>query len=113
VLLGTGGLVRAYTKAAKAALENAGIMRMDKWGLIQISCTYSMFERISKLITDSGGHVRSCEYGADVAIIAMLPNVETDLFLSNLSQLTSARAKAEIIGVEFMGILISGSTDNL
>ena len=43
VLLGTGGLVRAYTAAAKAALSDAGISRMALWQRLRIPCPYPLF----------------------------------------------------------------------
>jgi uncharacterized YigZ family protein len=111
VLLGTGGLVRAYSKAAKLALENAGILRMDQWDIIEISCTYAQYERINRLISDYGGQIRSSEYGAGVEITALLPSTETEGFLLKLSELTSGTAKGVISGTEYMGVLITAAND--
>ena len=52
ILLGTGGLVRAYSTAAKEALENAGISRMALWKSIELGCSYSQFERIKRLLEE-------------------------------------------------------------
>ena len=46
VLLGTGGLLRAYTKSAKDALDAAGISMVRPWIQADIPCTYAMAERL-------------------------------------------------------------------
>ena len=46
VLLGAGGLTRAYTKGAADALTAAGIARMGLWTLWDVPCTYPLLERM-------------------------------------------------------------------
>ena len=46
VLLGAGGLTRAYTKGASDGLLAVGIARMGLWTLWDIPCTYSLLERL-------------------------------------------------------------------
>ena len=46
VLLGAGGLTRAYTKGAADALSAAGIARMGLWTLWNVPCTYPLLERM-------------------------------------------------------------------
>ena len=46
ILLGTGGLTRAYTKGAKDALIAAGAATMGHWSRLLIPCTYPLFERV-------------------------------------------------------------------
>ena len=44
VLLGAGGLVRAYTRSAKDALDAAGISAVRRWVSMEVPCTYARFE---------------------------------------------------------------------
>ena len=46
VLLGAGGLVRAYTQSAKDALDAAGISVVRRWVEVTVPCPYSFFERL-------------------------------------------------------------------
>ena len=46
VLLGTGGLLRAYTKSAKDALDAAGVCVVRRWVKAEIACSYAMLERL-------------------------------------------------------------------
>ena len=73
VLLGAGGLTRAYTKGASDGLLAAGIARMGLWTLWDVPCTYSLLERLKLEIAAMGGVVRDAEYGADITRKAAFP----------------------------------------
>ena len=63
VLLGAGGLTRAYTKGAADALSAAGIARMGLWTLWNVPCTYPLLERMKLEAAAAGGVIRDAEYG--------------------------------------------------
>ena len=73
ILLGTGGLCRAYTKAAKDALDAAGISKMQPWLRQQITVPYALFERAKLLIAAQDGAVEDAQYGADILITYRIP----------------------------------------
>lgn len=73
ILLGTGGLCRAYTKAAKDALDAAGISKMQPWVRQQITVSYALFERAKLLIAAQEGTVEDAQYGADILITYRIP----------------------------------------
>ena len=68
VLLGTGGLVRAYTAAAKAALDDAGIVKMQYCNICKAECGYSDAEQLTRVITMNGGTLRDTVYTDKVEI---------------------------------------------
>ena len=72
-LLGAGGRCRAYTKAAKDALDAAGISRMQPWLRQQITVSYALFERAKLLIAAQEGSVEDAQYGADILITYRIP----------------------------------------
>ena len=55
ILLGAGGLTRAYGGTAKLALNEAGISRMRLWATLAIPCAYSQYERVKLLVEGEGG----------------------------------------------------------
>ena len=57
VLLGAGGLVRAYTQAAKLALDEAGISVVRRWVEVEVTCPYSLFERVKNEAEIGRAHV--------------------------------------------------------
>ena len=73
ILLGAGGLCRAYTKAAKDALDVAGISKMQPWLRQQITVSYALFERAKLLIAAQEGTVEDAQYGADILITYRIP----------------------------------------
>ena len=73
ILLGAGGLCRAYTKAAKDALDAAGISKMQPWVRQQITVPYALFERAKLLIAAQEGTVEDAQYGADILITYRIP----------------------------------------
>jgi len=46
ILLGAGGLVRAYTKAANAALETAGVEEQFSSTIYKVTCDYSQLDKV-------------------------------------------------------------------
>ena len=73
VLLGAGGLLRAYTKSAKDALDAAGISVVRPWVEADIPCSYALAERLKGELAVLGGLVRDMDYAADVTIKVLVP----------------------------------------
>ena len=73
ILLGAGGLCRAYTKAAKDALDAAGIARMQPWLRQQVQLPYALFERVKLFIAAHDGVLEDAQYGADIAVTYRSP----------------------------------------
>ena len=103
-LLGTGGLVRAYTAAAKAALEDAGISQMAKWTSVRIPCPYNAFERIKRLLDEQSAVIENTDYGVDVVISALVREDHVETFAAALRELSAGSIAAEIIGECFCGV---------
>ncbi len=54
ILLGAGGLVRAYTKGAKIALEAGGIVTMESCSVCSLTCDYAQYGKLSGMIPSFG-----------------------------------------------------------
>ena len=68
VLLGTGGLVRAYSQGAKVALEAGEVVMMQSCLMCTAKCTYNQYGKVSSLIMESGAVIDDTVYEADVLI---------------------------------------------
>ena len=104
VLLGTGGLVRAYTAAAKAALADAGISRMAQWQCLRIPCPYPLYERVRRLLEQHEAVIERTDYGADVALDVLVRADRADAFTDALRELTAGAVSAEKTGERFCGV---------
>ena len=73
VLLGAGGLLRAYTKSAKDALDAAGVSVVRRWVEAELPCSYSLAERLKLEVAAFDGIVTDMDYAASVTIRALVP----------------------------------------
>ena len=92
-LLGSGGLVRAYSKAASMALEAAGRARMAEWRGVSVECTYAQYERIRRLLDAAGAADIEGGFGEFVTITALLPEATAEPFGERLTDTTAGQAR--------------------
>ena len=105
-LLGTGGLVRAYSKAAKLALDAAGVSQMAQWRSFIISCDYGFFERAKRILEDFEAVISNTDFGADVAIEALVREDKADDFVAKLVDASNGKALCEELESQFLGVRI-------
>ena len=73
ILLGSGGLVRAYSNAARLAVAAAGTARMTPWRKGAFACSYSRYERLRRLLEDRGARIEDASFGAEVEMVFSAP----------------------------------------
>ena len=89
ILLGAGGLVRAYTQSAKDALDAAGVSVVRRWVAMEVPCTYGQFESMRREVAAFGGVVENVDYGADVVLSALLPEERAEEFAAHVLDITA------------------------
>lgn len=106
ILLGTGGLLRAYTRSAADALAAAGVASVRRWSEFAVCCSYSLLERIKNAVTEFGGNVGDIEYSADVTVTALIPEENGEAFCVKVTDISSATAEALLCGTKLLPIRI-------
>lgn len=97
-LLGTGGLVRAYSGAVKLALEQCETAR-QRFGIkLQIKTDYNYVGKIQYLLADRKIEMIDSVYAQDVEMTVIVPIEEYDRLCKDLTEATSA--KAELVELE-------------
>ena len=91
ILLGAGGLTRAYGGTAKLALNAAGISRMRLWATLAVPCTYSLYERVKLLVEGEEGLISGTDFGADVVLTVLLPAERTAALQEKLTELSAGQ----------------------
>ena len=91
ILLGAGGLTRAYGGTAKLTLNAAGISRMRLWATLAVPCTYSLYERVKLLVEGEGGLISDTDFGADVVLTVLLPAERTAALQEKLTELSAGQ----------------------
>ena len=104
VLLGAGGLVRAYTQSAKDALDAAGISVVRRWVAMEIPCTYAQLESIRREVESARGVVENVDYGADVVLSALLPEEGAADFAAHLLDVSAGTVEALEAGEQFRDV---------
>lgn len=101
ILLGAGGLTRAYSKSAKDALSAAGAATMGLWSQVSLHCPYPLLERVKLEISTLGGLVDNTNYGADVTVIASLPEDGAQRLQERLTELSAGGILLQIVGENY------------
>lgn len=91
ILLGTGGLARAYTHAAKIALDAAARAVICRCTGFSLTVSYPLYQQVSLLLTDCGARLLDSDFGQEVTLRALLPTVDYDGFAARLTQLSSGQ----------------------
>ena len=84
ILLGAGGLVRAYTKGAKIAVDAAGKSMKRVWTAVYVPCPYPFYERVKLEAAAFGGILRKTDFGAEVELELLFPEGQVSAFLEKL-----------------------------
>ena len=101
ILLGAGGLVRAYTKGAKIAVDAAGKSMKRVWTVVYLPCPYTFYERVKLLVGDFGGIIRETEFGAEVELELLFPEANVQPFFERLTDMTSGTVEGMETGQEY------------
>jgi uncharacterized YigZ family protein len=109
ILLGAGGLTRAYAHTAKLALDAAGIAEMRLWTSMTIVSPYGIFDRVKNEIEIMGGIIESSEYGADVTLSALFPKLKVPSFEKKLTDLTSGLVSGTITGEKYIAVSVNNT----
>ena len=104
ILLGAGGLVRAYTQSAKDALDGAGISVVRRWVAMEVPCTYGQFEQARREVETFGGVVEGVDYGADVVLSALLPEERAEEFAAHILDLSAGTIEVLQAGEQFKDV---------
>ena len=88
-LLGAGGLVRAYTKGAKIALDAAGKSMKRVWSVLYIPCPYTFYERVKLEVEAFEGIIRDTQFGAEVELEILVAQPKAQAFLDKILDMTA------------------------
>ncbi len=97
VLLGTGGLVRAYTQAVKAGLENCSIGAMVHGYEVLLNTDYNGIGKVLYLLGQEKIEPVDSDYGVDVTLQIRIPSELAERLKKELVEATSGRIGWEVL----------------
>lgn len=104
ILLGGGGLVRAYSHTAKIAVDAGGVITMRLCSIMNVRCDYTFYGRLNSLIPEFGGVIDNTVFEEDVKIKFHLPADIEGEFNAKLIDSSFGKVKAEKTGEIFCKI---------
>ena len=97
VLLGTGGLVRAYGKAASEALSQAGTLQIRVCARLQTTVSYSSYNLLEPMIRQKG-YPCEADFAEQVTLTLLLPAEESETLITVITEKTDGGAKIQPLG---------------
>ena len=104
ILLGGGGLVRAYSHSAKIALDAANIITMSLCVIGEITCDYGFYGKLPSFVPENGGRIIDTVYEDNVKVILSLPKNLAEKFNEKLIDTSNGRYSFNITSEEYMEI---------
>ena len=97
IMLGAGGLVRAYSHSASIAIAAAGTVTRALCAKLRITCDYTFYGRLASLIPENGGIIEETLYEDNVTVIFRLPVDDCPSFSAKLTEASNGRYSTEEI----------------
>ncbi len=102
IMLGAGGLVRAYARGAKEAVEAGGVALMCLCSDFELTVEYAQYEQTKKLLETLGAVIEDTQYTERVTIRFYIKKSDEDKLLDALTELLSGQAAPKAMGERFM-----------
>lgn len=97
IMLGAGGLVRAYSKGASIALDASDILTMEIADSLKITVDYTFYGNISSIASEFEAIIRNTEYADNVSVYLDVKEEYTDKLKSKLIDKCNGRVEIEFI----------------
>ena len=104
VLLGTGGLLRAYTQSVADALDAAGTAVVRAWTEAEARCSYAQAERMKTEAAALGAVTEDVVYGADVRLKLLVPQEQAEALAARLSDASAGSVRLTVTGRSFRAV---------
>jgi len=96
-LLGTGGLVKAYTEAAQSVVNIVERGRRVSVHVAMAAIPYNLLERVRLLVAKNSGRVLGEDYAGDITLTLQFPEENYAAFQTDLQELSAGKIQAEVI----------------
>lgn len=113
ILLGTGGLVRAYSHGASIALESAGIICMKPRLLLQAGCTYSQYGKVATLVPEYGAVIDDTAFTESVTLKFHMEAGKLPGLIAALADTTAGSVQVQQCGENFFPVEVSSGSTKL
>ena len=96
-LLGTGGLVKAYTESTQMVVNAVGRGQRVTVYVSMLAIPYNLLERVRLMVMGNNGEVLGEDFAGDITMTLQFPIAMFDMFQNELRDLSAGKLKAEVI----------------
>lgn len=104
IMLGAGGLVRAYGSSAKLGVDAAKIVTRTLCDIVKVSCDYTLFGKVQYETLGAGYIIKDTVYGSKVDLYVYTSVDETQKYIEKMCDVTNARAVCEVLSNEYIDL---------
>ncbi len=104
IMLGAGGLVRAYGNSAKLGVDAAKIVTRTLCDLVRVDCDYTLLGKVEHETRGSGHIIKDTEYTNVVSVYVYTKQDETEKYIEKMCDITNARAMCEVVESEYIDL---------
>ncbi len=97
ILLGGGGLVRAYSHSVTLALDAAGVITMAPCVIYKLKCDYNFYGKLSYALPNLGATTLDSDFGGDISLTVKLREEDSEKFVSGIVELSNGTLTPEEI----------------
>jgi len=101
ILLGAGGLTRAYGQSASAVIEAAGVVTMSPCKVLRVTCGYDFYGALQRLLPAHAAVVLDTQFAGQVTVTLRLRAESADAFAKQLGEKSNGRVGAQLVREEF------------
>lgn len=101
ILLGAGGLVRAYAAAAKMALDAAGIVSYESYTELSLACSYSDHQKLSAELPKFGAILDDTIYADNVTLKFAVKDEIADAVMGKIREMSGGKLSPTVLGHRF------------
>ena len=101
ILLGAGGLVRAYSHGTSVALAAAKVVTYEKYTEMQLHCSYSEYQKYSVILPTFGAIIDDTDFSDKVVIRFAVKETVVDKLILKITEMSGGRDKPEKTGERF------------
>lgn len=106
-LLGTGGLVRAYSGAAKDGIAAAGVVERRLCNIISVTVDYTTSGKVAHFLAEKGHIIENTVYDAEVTYYVCVTKSEAGRFEADITEITNGKAIMSETGTKYIDVTIS------
>lgn len=97
ILLGAGGLVRAYSAAAAGAVNNAVKAEYQKCILFEINVDYPLYDKLTRHLDNNGVRVTNTDYNESITVDGVISSDAYNAFAESITESFSGKLKVDYI----------------